>query len=80
MMYFTVQEGEEERTLSGKFSPDGNTLTLDGGYCEDQSQPIVLAKCATSAANRAPARPARRQGDSKVRDRSCQGVAFHPIW
>lgn len=44
MMYFTVQEGEEERTLSGKFSPDGNTLTLDGGYCEDQSQPIVLAK------------------------------------
>lgn len=44
MMYFTVQEGEEERTLSGKFSPDGNTLTLDGGYCEDQSQPMVLAK------------------------------------
>ncbi|XLZ73046.1 hypothetical protein ABT364_14035 [Massilia sp. SR12] len=44
MMYFTVQEGEDERTLSGKFSPDGNTLTLDGGYCEDQSQPIVLAK------------------------------------
>lgn len=44
MMYFTVQEGEEERTLSGKFSPDGNTLTLDGGYCEDQSQPMVLAR------------------------------------
>lgn len=44
MMYFTVQEGEEERTLSGKFSPDGNTLTLDGAYCEDQSQPMVLAK------------------------------------
>lgn len=44
MMYFTVQEGEEERTISGKFSPDGETLTLDGGYCEDHSQPMVLAK------------------------------------
>ncbi|WP_342120501.1 hypothetical protein [Pseudoduganella sp. OTU4001] len=44
MMYFTVQEGEEERTISGKFSPDGTTLTLDGGYCEDHSQPMVLAK------------------------------------
>jgi len=44
MMYFTVLEGEEERTISGKFSPDGETLTLDGGYCEDQSQPMVLAK------------------------------------
>lgn len=44
MMYFTVQEGEEERTISGKFSPNGETLTLDGGYCDDQSQPMVLAK------------------------------------
>ncbi len=44
MMYFTVQEGEEARTISGKFSPDGETLTLDGGYCDDQSQPMVLAK------------------------------------
>jgi len=44
MMYFTVQEGEEERTISGKFSPDGETLTLDGGYCEDHSQPMVLAR------------------------------------
>ena len=44
MMYFTVQEGEEERTISGKFSPNGETLTLDGGYCEDQSQPMVLAR------------------------------------
>jgi hypothetical protein len=44
MMYFTVQEGEEERTISGKFSPGGDTLTLDGGYCDDQSQPMVLSK------------------------------------
>lgn len=44
MMYFTVLEGEEERTISGKFSPDGETLTLDGGYCDDQSQPMVLAR------------------------------------
>ncbi|KQZ39921.1 hypothetical protein [Duganella sp. Root1480D1] len=44
MMYFTVQEGEDERTISGKFSPNGETLTLDGGYCDDQSQPMVLAK------------------------------------
>jgi hypothetical protein len=44
MMYFTVLEGEEERIISGKFSPDGETLTLDGGYCEDHSQPMVLGK------------------------------------
>ena len=44
MMYFTVQEGEEERTISGRFSPDGETLTLDGGYCDDHSQPMVLGK------------------------------------
>lgn len=44
MMYFTVQEGEEERTISGKFSPDGETLTLDGGYCDDHLQPMELAR------------------------------------
>ncbi|MCE3263337.1 MAG: hypothetical protein K0R43_2416 [Pseudoduganella sp.] len=44
MMYFTVQEGEEERTISGKFSRNGNVLTLDGAYCEDQSQPMVLTR------------------------------------
>lgn len=44
MMYFTVQEGEQARTISGKFSPDAETLTLDGGYCDDQSQPMVLAR------------------------------------
>lgn len=44
MMYFTVMEGEEERTISGKFSRNGETLTLDGGYCDDQSQPMVLSK------------------------------------
>jgi hypothetical protein len=45
MMYFTVQPPDEpERTISGKFSRDGETLTLDGGYCEDQSLPMTLAK------------------------------------
>lgn len=44
MMYFTVQEGEEERTISGRFSPDGESLTLEGGYCDDQSLPMVLEK------------------------------------
>lgn len=45
MMYFTVQmPDEEERTISGKFSPDGETLTLDGGYCDDHSLPMVLPK------------------------------------
>jgi len=45
MMYFTVQlEDEDVRTISGKFSPDGEKLTLDGGYCDDQSMPMVLAK------------------------------------
>ena len=45
MMYFTVQPAEgEERTISGKFSPDGATLTVDGGYCGDESVPMKLAK------------------------------------
>jgi hypothetical protein len=40
-MYFTVQMDEEERTISGKFADNGDTLTLDGGYC---GQPAVPAK------------------------------------
>lgn len=45
MMYFTVQPAEgEERTISGKFSPDGATLTLDGGYCGDETVPMQLKK------------------------------------
>ncbi len=45
LMYFTVQPPEEaERTLSGKFSADGNTLTLDGGYCGDEALPMTLQK------------------------------------
>jgi hypothetical protein len=51
LIYFTIQPpDEEERTISGKFSPDGETLTLDGGYCDDQSQPKVLAKVRDFAA------------------------------
>ena len=45
MMYFTVQPpDEEERTISGKFSPDGNTLTLEGGYCGEASAQMTLAR------------------------------------
>lgn len=45
MMYFTVQPAEgDQRTISGKFSPDGATLTLDGGYCGDETVPMKLAK------------------------------------
>ena len=67
MMYFTVQEGEEERTISGKFSPGGETLTLEGGYCDDQSQPMVLSKVrdfsrAAKACKACPA-PKRRGAD-----------------
>jgi len=41
--YFTVQPPEEdERTISGKLSEDGQTLVLDGGYCEDESVPMRL--------------------------------------
>ena len=40
-MYFTVQMDEEERTISGKFADNGDTLLLDGGYC---GQPEVPAK------------------------------------
>lgn len=45
MMYFTVQPAEgDERTIGGKFSADGATLTLDGGYCGDETAPMKLAK------------------------------------
>lgn len=46
MMYFTVEvpQEEEPRTISGKFSPDGETLTLDGGYCEDRQNPMKLSR------------------------------------
>jgi len=45
MLYFTVQPPDEpERTISGKFTPDGDTLTLDGGYCGDESLPMKLLK------------------------------------
>lgn len=54
MMYFTVQEGEEERTISGKFSPDGDKLRLDGGYCDDQSQPMVLTRVRDFSRNAGP--------------------------
>lgn len=54
MMYFTVQEGEEVRTISGKFSPEGETLTLDGGYCDDQSQPMVLTRIRDFSRNAGP--------------------------
>ena len=43
--YFTVQPPEEdERTISGKLSEDGQTLVLDGGYCEDESVPMRLQR------------------------------------
>ena len=44
-LYFTVRPpGEEERTIAGKVSADGRMLTLEGGYCEDASVPMKLAK------------------------------------
>jgi hypothetical protein len=44
-LYFVVTPpGEDERTISGKLSDDGMTLTLDGAYCEDGSVPMRLSK------------------------------------
>ena len=44
-LYFTLQAPEEApRTVSGKFSRDGQSLTLDGGYCSDASIPRLLPK------------------------------------
>lgn len=44
-LYFVVRPPEgEERTISGKLSDDGQTLLLDGGYCEDQSVPMRLPR------------------------------------
>jgi hypothetical protein len=63
-LYFTVQVAEdEERTLNGHVSDDGQTLTLDGGYCEDQSQPMVLSKVRDFGAKPKPCKacPATRQ-------------------
>ncbi|WP_229219841.1 hypothetical protein [Rugamonas fusca] len=42
-LYFVVTPpGEDERTISGKLSDDGNTLLLDGAYCDDGSVPMRL--------------------------------------
>jgi hypothetical protein len=37
-------QGDRQHTVLGRFSRDGETLTLAGGYCEDQSQPMRLSK------------------------------------
>jgi hypothetical protein len=43
-MYFSVQVDEEERTISGKFADNGDTLVLDGGYCGQPEVPSRLKK------------------------------------
>jgi hypothetical protein len=44
-LYFVVTPpGEDERTISGKLSDDGNTLVLDGAYCDDGSVPMRLPR------------------------------------
>lgn len=45
VLSFTVQGVDERaRTVIGKFSGDGQRLTLDGAYCADASIPMVLSK------------------------------------
>ncbi|HJU99205.1 MAG TPA: hypothetical protein VJ752_01500 [Burkholderiaceae bacterium] len=67
-LYFVVTPpGEDERTISGKLSEDGNTLVLDGAYCDDGSVPMRLPKvvdfgrkpgaCRACPAPRKPAAP-----------------------
>src|SRR5450830_782774 len=34
----------EPRTVSGRFSPNGDALTLDGGYCGDETVPMKMEK------------------------------------
>ncbi|MET3132426.1 hypothetical protein AAKU55_002698 [Oxalobacteraceae bacterium GrIS 1.11] len=42
---FTVAGADnEERTISGKFSPDGQTLTLVGAYCGGVGLPMRLTR------------------------------------
>ena len=44
-IYFTLQAPEEApHTVGGKFSRDGQSLTLEGGYCGDASIPRLLPK------------------------------------
>lgn len=44
-LVFTVTPpGEDERAISGKLSDDGNTLLLDGAYCDDGSVPMRLPR------------------------------------
>lgn len=43
-MYFTLQIDQEERTVSGKFADNGDTLVLDGGYCGQPELPAKLKK------------------------------------
>jgi hypothetical protein len=45
VLTFTVEgQDGQQRTVIGRFSTDGETLTLDGGYCADASMPMRLAK------------------------------------
>jgi hypothetical protein len=46
VLTFSVQETPDApaRTVIGRFSERGRTLTLDGGYCADASMPIVLPR------------------------------------
>ncbi|HEX8601708.1 MAG TPA: hypothetical protein VF774_03610 [Pseudoduganella sp.] len=69
LMYFTVQPPDEaERTLSGKFSADGSTLTLEGGYCGDESLPMTLQKVRDFAQKPKACRacPAGKRGPGKT--------------
>lgn len=42
--YFTVQPPDEaERTINARVVDGGKAIVLDGGYCDDQSQPMRLS-------------------------------------
>ncbi len=44
-LYFTVQRADgEQRIIGGQLSGDRANMTLDGGYCEREALPIVLAR------------------------------------
>lgn len=70
-LYFVVTPpGEDERTISGKLSDDGDTLVLDGAYCDDGSVPMRLPrvvdfgrKPGTCRACPAPRKPAAADGE-----------------
>jgi hypothetical protein len=67
-LYFTVAPPDElERVINGHLSEDGQTLTLDGGYCEDEAVPMRLARVSDFSQKAGPCKPCPAPKRKKVK-------------